>query len=108
MTELEKREKEYCKEACGSYYYECHTECSSVEAFQAGAKWGAEHAIEWHNLRKNPKDLPKATKLYYCCAIYNYSKIYEHHVFDIGTNHFVGELGKIIAWCELPQFKDKE
>ena len=112
MTELEKQEEKYCKESCGSYYYECHSECSSIEAFQAGAKWGMEHAIEWHDLRKNPDDLPKRTGEYFTnIGLLYYDELCNRHFWHTPSCEACDysdevEEDEVIAWCELPQFKE--
>lgn len=74
------------------------------QSFRDGAKWGTEHAIEWHDLRKNPDDLPKEKGTYwvYCYSL-GYEKLcYMAVPYDVGW----GTLDKVIAWCELPKFKE--
>lgn len=106
-TEIEKQVKERCKKECGAYYYECHCECSSIEAFQDGAKWGMEHALEWHEAEELP---PMETKN---CTINVLTDTQEIAYFDISTNEWIRDSSSTIIdapsyWCELPQFKDKE
>ena len=86
---------------------DCHTHFSFnradiSKAFQDGAKWGIEHAIEWHRLEENPSDLPEVKGYYFVVtkncpegikSYYNHS---EMEFNDCG----------VIAWCELPQFKE--
>lgn len=84
------------------------------QAFIDGAKWGMEHAIEWHDLRKDTNDLPTEYKEVlvnlwdennYCIGSYN--KKYDEWEFDEFTLSSDRRF-EVIAWCELPQFKDKE
>ena len=83
------------------------------QGFIDGVKYGLhEGQPKWHDLRKDPNDLPKDNKL---CLLH----------FDLGgwVNHITGwiERGtwyfedgrqsekwqdKVIAWCEIPQFKE--
>lgn len=75
------------------------------EGYIAGA---TENGIIWHNLRKNPKDLPKNSdyeKLYlvywgennYGVAQFNDSRWWS---FDSGLFN----VEEVIAWCELLEF----
>lgn len=77
---------------------------------KAGEKWGIEHAIEWHDLRKNPDDLPKEKGEY---RVYFYdSELKENR--NVNWYYYGKSWGchlchlDVIAWCELPQYKDKE
>lgn len=98
------------------------------QAFKDGAKWGMEH--QWHDLRKNPNDLPKCEEKQ---QIVFYVKEFNTDI-EKDTSHFcLGFFAKsfmnddikvfikkskgyeceylsqeVIKWCELPQFKDKE
>ena len=103
----------------------CYTLCK--QAFQAGAKWGMEHAIEWHDLKKNPADLPSSKTstevpvlLVYKSAIDGEIVVEEHIYVDhegficLGSYYqgdyreppYFKKEGVLIAWCELPQFKE--
>lgn len=72
------------------------------QAFQDGAKWGMEHAIEWHKLKENPYDLP-STQNYKC------NQDGDTCWYDEETDQWLDIEGtriKVIAWCELPQYKE--
>lgn len=74
-----------------------------------GAKWGMEHAIEWHDLRKNPDDLPSHSGLY--CAQNGEVREFDKEEKSWFTVHFEPCMNcteETFLWCELPQFKDKE
>ena len=67
---------------------------------------------QWHDLEKDPTDLPKDDKKYLVLFYYNY-KGKKEMVYDIRDNlHRDFEIKRcyteqIIAWCEIPTF-DKE
>ena len=70
------------------------------EAFLAGLKAGRP---QWHDLRKDPNDLPKG----------NYSVLVIIDYLALGKEYSIRENLKedskgIIAWCEIPQFKENE
>lgn len=79
-----------------------------VKSFQDGAKWGMEHAIEWHDLRKNPEDLPKAKERRMYRVIYSNPAINEPCLWYLPNLKSWSHSLSVIAWCELPKFKDKE
>lgn len=69
------------------------------EAYVAGA---TENGIQWHDLRKDPNDLPKDShtvqdedgeRFYYFRGQFYYE-----------SDRFYNQ--KPIAWCEIPQFKE--
>lgn len=94
---------------------DCRTKELMKDCFIDGAKMGMEHAIEWHDLRVNPNDLPKEIEI--CSApVYIASKYgstdlaqYDYRqklwCYKYSNEHILYD---VIAWCELPQFKDKE
>lgn len=74
-------------------------------AYIAGAK---ENSIQWHDLRKNPNDLPKKIGEYLVYKISGYgSKSIE--LIQYNSNKYfwcVEHQNDVIAWCEMPQFKE--
>lgn len=115
----------------------CCTDCIKTnEDFIAGAKWiqelaikdinelkrinkmlairiktleTTEHAIQWHDLRKNPDDLPKHSGLY--CVQCGEVREYVKEEKSWFTVHFIpcrNCTEDTFLWCEFPQFKDKE
>ena len=82
-----------------------------------------ENGIVWHNLRKNPDDLPKEAGEYICIYSDAYggdtTVIAEWHIQyqDEGEGHYlkmdenfvyngicIDEV--VIAWCEIPKFEE--
>lgn len=83
------------------------------KAFKAGAKWMQEHAIEWHDLRKDPKNLPIENGEYWSNIglVVFYCTDSNHSWFTplceaCDDQEDVSD--EVLAWCELPQFKHKE
>ena len=78
---------------------------ASKEGFLAGLK--AARKEMWHDLRKNPKDLPDA-----CLNIVNQDgeKVRYDYVNEVwrtdDSNDYICD--DPIAWCEVPTFTDKE
>lgn len=104
QEEIEKQAEEYCKKECGSYYYECYRECSSIEAFKAGAKWGVANAIKWHDLRKDPKDLPKED-----CETVTLHENGNKNIIKWKHGEWTNAIViPVITWCELPTYKEGE
>ena len=69
---------------------------AAKEGFLAGLKAGKQE--KWHDLRKNPYDLPTEIGEYWC-------------KWDDGTYctvHYFGECfgDYVIAWCEIPKFEE--
>lgn len=75
------------------------------KAFLAGLKAGKP---KWHDLRKDPNDLPENKRNVWCDYGDGYGKGYYNK--DDGCWWIEGHLYCTIidAWCELPQFTDKE
>ena len=75
------------------------------QAFLAGLKVGRP---QWHDLRKDPNDLPKHSVR---VLVLLEDKLYEISSISadnrwVCTDYYTGE-DKVIAWCEIPTF-DKE
>ena len=80
--------------------------------FLAGLKAGRP---QWHDLRKNPNDLPKDDENFMCMLENGYriecycdptSKRWYDNYFHHDTEYGYYQ-SKVIAWCEIPTF-DKE
>lgn len=105
MTEDEKLAEEYantvkCEWENDTYYVDCRDKIE--EAFIAGLK--AARQKMWHDLRKNPKDLPDA-----CLNIVNqdgekvrYDYVYEVWRTDDANDYICDDP---ILWCEIPTFE---
>ncbi len=70
--------------------------------FISGYKLGAtENGIQWHDLRKDPNDLPDTGRFVHVQTMNDTGKAY----YDDGW--YSGQInGIVIAWCEIPQFKE--
>ena len=78
-----------------------------VKAYLAGA---TENGIQWHDLRKDSNDLPKEYD-----SVLARTECYEHKTTSICNYHYkkwwvTSEFSysdeEVIAWCEIPQFKE--
>ena len=120
QTELEKKAEEYANTEINKMFVdeseEVYVRASTLKQIikNSHLKGLAEGRKEkWHDLRKNPNDLPKECENVLLCLC------------GIGTRHYsVGHLIKtdnnlswwlnigskklynIIAWCELPKFEE--
>lgn len=82
------------------------------DGFLAGLKAGRP---QWHDLRKDPKDLPKDDENYICLLEegHKFECYYDPTTKKWYDNYFHQEIEygyyqrKVIAWCEIPTF-DKE
>lgn len=81
------------------------TDCY-VQGYINGAK---ENGTQWHDLRKDPNDLPKEYDTVLVCT----EDIDLHKLVLICNYHYDkwwfadGETAEdVIAWCEIPQFKE--
>ena len=109
MTDEEMAE-EYANENW-EYYEEGQNDSKALkQAYLAGLKAGRP---QWHDLRKDPNDLPKANDEKLC--FYEKGKVVARYdsgysCWETYLNNFetVIPSSVIIAWCELPQFTDKE
>lgn len=115
MTDEEKA-REWVRTNSGYSTKEFHGK-KAIEAFLAGLKAGKDMAEadlatiaymqgaerykpKWHDLRKNPNDLPKVYR-----AVLNQAGMITTYDPDRG---FLGLEGiGVIAWCEIPNFNDK-
>lgn len=59
---------------------------------------------KWHDLREDPNDLPKEKGTYW---VYSYSLGYKKLCYmTVPYGERWGTLDKVIAWTELPKFKE--
>lgn len=115
MTREEMAE-EYSKSACAWIEdREPLDERDIQQAFLAGLKAGRP---QWHDLEKDPNDLPKEVGNYIVCYL---DTACERHTFELSfvdyfeDKHWIDEDNHniegydegVIAWCEIPTF-DKE
>ena len=82
------------------------------QVFKDGAEFGYNKANEWHDLRKNPNNLPKECENVLCfcygASVEYYSVghfIKSHSDLIWWSNNGSSKLLNVIAWCELPRFE---
>lgn len=82
--------------------YSCNNEHYTDEVIiQAYLDGLAEGKPKWHDLRKDPNDLPKENGCYWGYA--NYFGFQYRKIYWLG-NKF--DVTRVIAWCELPKFEE--
>ena len=81
-----------------TYYVDCRDEIE--EAFLAGLKVARQE--KWHDLRKNPKDLPSISSM----VLDEHGSKVEYFGRDIWWRGYPDytEIDPPIAWCEIPKF----
>ena len=103
---IDEMAREYAKLNARQYKHNdgigfCTSEEEVEKAYIAGAK---ENGIQWHDLRKNPNDLPEDTYDVLDQAGY---KVH----YNFFQNVWVNEKDKIdtqvIAWCEIPKYTEE-
>ena len=82
----------------------------SERIYKAYSDGATENGIQWHDLRKDPNDLPKRDKDF---TVEVTIPVMTHPFYVFATYYFdnkkwfsYGEEIKVIAWCEIPQFKE--
>lgn len=75
------------------------------KAYIAGA---TENGIQWHDLRKDPNDLPKEVKNGRSKVVYGDrgEPIYFSYKTNWWKDYSDHERYPPVAWCEIPQFKE--
>ncbi len=73
---------------------------------------GAErYRPKWHDLRKDPNDLPKKDERFctnISVAVLTQSCGFAFYSFDDNKWYFSGKVIDVIAWCEIPKFEENE
>ena len=59
---------------------------------------------KWHDLRKDPNDLPKENGEYYGKVNY-FGEQYRNIFFVVDRKSF--DVDCVLAWCELPKFEEQ-
>lgn len=72
------------------------------DGFIAGAK---ENEFVWHDLRKNPNDLPEDT---YDVLDQAGNKVHYNFFQNVWVNKKDEIDNQVITWCEIPKFKEEE
>ena len=104
MTELkQKAEAEADKIIIGSGMDResvIHLKHLLVTMYMQGA---IENGIHWHDLRKDPNDLPTEEKEF---LVYTKEWGIEIRGYFADDKYFSCRRNIVIAWCEIPQFKE--
>ena len=108
--ELEKKAEETLNKRLGTYGYVNKSNCQKpyIDGYIDGAQ---ENGVVWHDLRKNPKDLPDTSREVLCCLEHGLragrTKYYIQGCYHNNWRlSFFGSciegLDEVIAWCEIP------
>ena len=90
---------------------------TSKTIFQDGAEFGYNKANEWHDLRKDPNDLPKNKDVMCICLGQICKRFYPFPTecwigyYDaLGWSDYMGSslYSNVFYWCEIPQFKEQQ
>ena len=100
MTEEETFKKKYPEYCCGKSLLSPYW-----DLWQDGAEFGYNKALEWHDLEKDPTDLPKDFHNVWCQS---YGGEYEVGWYEKDTEYWTLIYSHyytkhIKAWCELPK-----
>ena len=105
--ELEKRaEKWVDSEVDKCYVPDCNLGYRQdlEKAYIIGAK---ENGVVWHDLRKNPDDLPSRLQKEFDVSIFVFNQNLEQCYYDYRQKHwFTENSDEMIAWCEIPKFEE--
>lgn len=103
MTDEEKAEEKYQEHINKE---DCYVSKSEEEIYTDGFFDGlAEGKPKWHDLRKNPDDLPKGDED--CLCLVSECYFVGHYVKEDKEWHFDEFISSdVIAWCELPNFEE--
>lgn len=102
--ELKQKAEEYCNtKLLFTFETDLVQKIARMYAKQAYTAGATENGIQWHDLRKDPNDLPKKNKSYWVYIDCHGNKIYRSIVWQ---GHWLGWDCIPLAWCEEPQFKE--
>ena len=107
MTEEERAEQWLAKTSHGDEF-EYYEQILRKEAFLAGLHEGQP---KWHDLRKDPNDLPKVVKEYITnIGVMTFNRLKDRHLWTTpicdACDYYEEVTDEVIAWCEEPQFKE--
>lgn len=122
VKELKSKQRIGSCESEKEYEYDCgycHGEADGYEdGFIDGVEYGLSIAYKWHDLIKDPTDLPKNEGYYLVCMKYNYRHTYilnygqdeydDEEKMDWYDDESTYDPTEVIAWCEIPTFTDME
>lgn len=79
------------------------------EAYNAGTK---SNGAVWHDLSKNPQDLPKDDRDVYVATLSPYEEKENAFEYDFdswnGEEWFITAVNDVVAWRETPMFEEQE
>ena len=107
MTEEEKA-TEYASNLKAKDFIAKPKEIVAYFAYLAGLHEGQP---KWHDLRKDPNDLPKVTKEYITnIGVMTFDRLKDRHLWTTplcdACDYCEEVTDEVIAWCEIPQFKE--
>ena len=68
-----------------------------------------ENGFVWHDLREDPTDLPKRDERFstnISVPVLTQTSGFAFYQFDDKKWYYQGKVVDVIAWCEIPQFKE--
>ena len=83
-----------------------------VEGYEEGYLDGAkENGVVWHDLRKDPNDLPKVVTEYITnIGVMTFDRLKDRHLWTTpicdACDYCEEVTDEVIAWCEIPTFKE--
>ena len=100
---------------CGVCYFQVCSECRYKSPFMKGYRCAEKDLLPvWHDLRKNPNDLPEILHPVYAkldSGIYVFAycvnEIWHRNDDGVILYHGNGEC-EVIAWCEIPRYTEGE
>lgn len=103
---LEEKAEEYARKTLSKDCCDLKLEVykRTINSYLAGAKG---NGVVWHDLRKDPNDLPKEN-----VKVHLYARDKEYYIgfWENGAWKYEGGFyasdNFVIAWCEIPQFKE--
>ena len=124
---FEKEAEEYADKDFALYEPTDHERFTKVNDWRNGAEYGYNKAKEWHDLRKNPNDLPKDSKAkLYLVNIYSDSQLkFEYaeytptvclwnqewkrfEILELTVGSRIVNIRNVIAWKEIVLPKESE
>lgn len=113
MTDLEKKAEEYSEKDLGNKYMSCVVAKDKLHAYKLGQYDGyiagaKENGVVWHDLRKNPDDLPSSTDWRdWVLAVYDNGTLwcrarreeFVDGVFWVNSVHHV--INKVVLWARI-------
>ena len=108
MTEeLKQKAEEKAEKYSEAFIEKGVAKASYAKGYIAGA---TENGIQWHDLRKDPNDLPKYETEVIAITESDGSlyRSFEYYEIEYSEDNFDGwsTCQKVIAWYEIPQFKE--